>query len=142
MKKLVTSLVAMAILISCLAPCALASNEDRYMDEEVIMPRYEVINYITAGLTISDSGRASCSATAGVLPGYRVELLAELQQKNGTRWTTIHDWSTSGSNRVEVSGPWYVMPGYSYCVKVTVTIYDASGNFVEAPVEYSPVRDY
>lgn len=141
MKKIITSLVAIVVLMSCLAPCALASYEEQHIEIEDISPRYAVINYITASLAISDSGRASCGASAGVLPGYRVEILSELQQQNGARWTTIHDWSSSGSNRVEVSGPWYVMAGYSYRLKVTVTVYDSNGNFVEAPVEYSKVQE-
>lgn len=105
-------------------------------------PRYEIISIITATLNISDSGRAECYSAVKVPTGYKVELLAELQQNNGGRWETIRDWEASGSNRVSVSGPWYVMPGYSYRLKVTVTAYDSNGNFIEAPVEYSPTRDY
>ena len=67
---------------------------------------------------------------------------AELQQKNGGKWNTIHDWEASGTNRISVSGPWYVVPGYSYRLQVTATTYDSDGNFIEAPVEYSPISDY
>ena len=142
MKKVITTLAIAAVLMSCLAPGSLAANEDEYKEVEIVEPRYEVIAHISASLNISSSGRASCAAATTLLPGYTVELTAELQQKDGSRWETIRDWETSGSNRVEVSGPWYVMPGYSYRLKVTVTVYDSNGNFVEAPVEYSKVQEY
>lgn len=48
----------------------------------------------------------------------------------------------STSIRISVSGPWYVVPGYSYRLQVTATTYDSDGNFIEAPVEYSPISDY
>lgn len=111
-------------------------------EEPLIEPRYEVIYTISTTLNISDSGRAECYASVRIPSGYEVDLLAELQQKNGNRWETIHDWEDSGSERVSVSGPWYVMSGYSYRLKVTATTYDAAGTFVEAPVEYSTTVDY
>ena len=142
MKKGITTLAIAAVLISCLAPYSLAASEDEYKEFEIVEPRYEVIAYISSSLEVSSSGRASCGAVATVLPGYTVDLTAELQQKEDGRWETIHDWETSGSGRVSVSGPWYVMSGYSYRLKVTVTVYDSNGNFVEAPVEYSKVEEY
>ncbi len=142
MKKTVSMLVLSILLVSCLTPCVFAVYEQPFIEQEEIEPRYEIISVITASLNISDSGRADCYSAVKVPTGYKVELLAELQQNNGGRWETIRDWEASGSNRVSVSGPWYVMPGYSYRLKVTVTAYDSNGNFIEAPVEYSPTRDY
>ena len=142
MKKVLISLSVCAILVTCMVPCSLAVSEEDHSNCEIIAPKYEVISYITTILRISDSGRADCEATVNVISGYRVELTAELQQKDGSKWETIHDWEASGSNRISVSGPWYVMPGYSYRLKVTATTYDSNDNFVEAPVEYSNVEEY
>ena len=142
MKKVITTLAIAVDLISCLAPCSLATNEYEFKECEIMEPRYEVIAHISASLNITSSGRANCGAAVTLLPGYKVDLTAELQQKDGGRWQTIRDWEASGSNRVSVSGPWYVMPGYSYRLRVTATVYDANGNFIESPVEYSPIRDY
>ncbi len=141
MKKITAVFVCCMLLSSCLTPGVFAS-EEQHMTVEEISPRYEIISVITASLNISESGRADCGASVRVPSGYKVELLAELQQKNGSSWETIRDWEASGSNRVSVSGPWYVMPGYSYRLKVTATAYDSNGNFIEAPVEYSATRDY
>ena len=142
MKKKVAMFVCFVLLSSCLAPGVFALDEQHAIVQEEVTTRYEIISVITASLNISTSGRADCSASVRVPSGYTVELTAELQQKDGSKWETIHDWEASGSNRISVSGPWYVIPGYSYRLKVTATTYDSNGNFVEAPVEYSNVEEY
>ena len=142
MKKKVAMFVCFVLLSSCLAPGVFALDEQHAIVQEKVTTRYEIISVITASLNISTSGRADCSASVRVPSGYKVELTAELQQKDGSKWETIHDWEASGSNRISVSGPWYVMPGYSYRLKVTATTYDSNDNFVEAPVEYSNVEEY
>lgn len=142
MKKKVAMFVCFVLLSSCLAPGVFALDEQHAIVQEEVTTRYEIISVITASLNISTSGRADCSASVRVPSGYKVELTAELQQKDGSKWETIHDWEASGSNRISVSGPWYVIPGYSYRLKVTATTYDSNGNFVEAPVEYSNVEEY
>lgn len=142
MKKFITTLIIFSLLLTSLVPCSFADNVESQYYEPIVVPRYEVLYSISASLNISDSGRADCTASVRVPSGYKVELLAELQQKDGSRWETIHDWEASGSTRISVYGPWYVLPGYSYRLKVTATTYDSSGNFIEAPVEYSPIRDY
>lgn len=142
MKKKVAMFVCFVLLSSCLAPGVFALDEQHAIVQEEVTTRYEIISVITASLNISTSGRADCSAYVRVPSGYKVELTAELQQKDGSKWETIHDWEASGSNRISVSGPWYVMPGYSYRLKVTATTYDSNDNFVEAPVEYSNVEEY
>lgn len=142
MKKKVAMFVCFVLLSSCLAPGVFALDEQHAIVQEEVTTRYEIISVITASLNISTSGRADCSASVRVPSGYKVDLTAELQQKDGSKWETIHDWEASGSNRISVSGPWYVIPGYSYRLKVTATTYDSNGNFVEAPVEYSNVEEY
>lgn len=142
MKKVVTSLVAAVILLSCLTPYSFAAYDDKFLGSNIIEPRYDVISNISATLVISDSGRADCGASVIVPSGYTVDLTAELQQKVGNKWNTIHDWDSSGEHYISTSGRWYVLSGYSYRLKVTATTYDSRGNFIEAPVEYSPTRDY
>ncbi len=142
MKKAITVLMIGAILVSSLSMCSLAAYEDEYMHQEIIEPRYEVISNVTAYLFISESGQAACDASASTFPGYRVEILAELQRQEGRSWTTIRDWDGSGDDYAGASGYWYVMPGYSYRLKVTVTIYDSNGRIIESPVEYSKVEEY
>lgn len=110
MKKKVAMFVCFVLLSSCLAPGVFALDEQHAIVQEEVTTRYEIISVITASLNISTSGRADCSASVRVPSGYKVELTAELQQKDGSKWETIHDWEASGSNRISVSGPWYVMP--------------------------------
>ncbi|MFR6022892.1 MAG: hypothetical protein ACLUGW_01160 [Oscillospiraceae bacterium] len=145
MRKLVASVIAGTIVVSCLAPGALASyelHEAQNMQYEEIQPRYEILGFFTALLSISDDGRASCQTTVYVQTGYRAELTAELQQSNGKGWTTIHSWHAEGSRRVEIIEPKFVTSGHSYRLKVTATAYDSNGNIVEEPIKYSSVENY
>ena len=142
MKKIITTTLIAVILVSCMVPSSFAADKSESFEEEIIEPRYEAINNIAISFEISDSGRAYCSVTVFMPSGYKVDLTVELQQKVGSNWKTIHDWESSGKNFVNVSGPWYVLSGYSYRLKVTATTYDSNGNFVEAPVEYSKVQEY
>lgn len=91
MKRAIIMIVISVMMITSLTPYALASHEEQYIDPEPIEPMYEVTNYITARLSISASGRADCLATAQIPSGYKVDLLAELQQLKGSKWTSIHD---------------------------------------------------
>lgn len=142
MKKIITSFMIVAIMASCLAPCSLAVYEEEHWNVEIVEPRYEVISNISISFVISDSGRADCRGAVIVPSGYRVDLTVELQQKVGSKWDTIHDWTASGKNYISASGPWYVLSGYSYRLKVTAETYDSYGNLVEDPIEYSPVKNY
>ena len=141
-KRAISMLVACAVISTCFAPTSLAVYEKPVFEQDLIEPRYEVISFISATLSISGAGKADCHSSVRVKSGYSVDLKAELQQNKGSGWSTIHDWAASGKNRVEVMGPWYVLSGYSYRLKVTATVYDSNGNFVEAPVEYSKVQEY
>lgn len=86
MKKILSALMICVILASSLAPCTLADGSELSNEEPLIEPRYEVIYTISTTLNISDSGRAECYASVRIPSGYEVDLLAELQQKNGNRW--------------------------------------------------------
>lgn len=142
MKKTVVIFLLIATIALSLSPCSLAAYEDEYNHQEMIEPRYEVISYITTIMIISDSGLADCEAAATTYPGYRAEILAELQRLEGRSWVTIKDWTGAGNEYAETSGYWYVMPGYSYRLKATVTIYDTYNKIVETEVEYSNIEEY
>ena len=141
-KRGITLLVVCAVLSTCLAPASLATYESTDLEQEIIAPRYEFISFITATLSISSDGKADCYSATRAAPGYKVDLAAELQQQRGNSWTTVDEWESAGTNRVDVTGFKYVVPGYSYRLKVTVTIHDSSGGFVESQIKYSNVKEY
>ena len=60
----------------------------------------------------------------------RRKVVLELQQKKGTSWTTIMDWSDSG-RRVSFDKGQFVSRGYDYRLKISADIYDSDGELVE-----------
>ena len=96
----------------------------------VISARYAAIRSLTAGLTISSSGYASCQGTCTVQSEYDAKVVLELQQKKGTSWTTIMDWSDSG-RRVSFDKGQFVSRGYDYRLKISADIYDSDLNTKE-----------
>ena len=58
--------------------------------------RFVAIRSVTVDLSINSSGYASCDGTCTVASGYEAEATLELQQKDGSTWKTIKEWSDSG----------------------------------------------
>lgn len=100
--------------------------------EDTVQPRYTGISKLTADLSISSSGYASCYGYVRLSSSsYSANMTVELQRSgNGTSWTTIKDWSTSGSYTLELDKGWYVVSGYYYQVVTTVEVYNSSGSLV------------
>ena len=107
----------------------------------VISARYAAIRSLTAGLTISSSGYASCQGTCTVQSEYDANVVLELQQKKGTSWTTIMDWSDSG-RRVSFDKGQFVSRGYDYRLKISADIYDSDGELVEDGTSYSTIESF
>ena len=103
--------------------------------------RYSTISYLNANLSVSGSGYASCSGTCNVEYGYTAEVTLELQQKNGTTWKTIMDWSDSG-RRVSFDKGQFISRGYDYRLKISADIYDSDGDLVEDATSYSTIESF
>lgn len=108
---------------------------------EVVSPRYKEVETIYMRLTISDSGRAECYTQVQIDTGYTVELEVKLQKLDG-KWTDVRTWTTTGQERITIEEPWYVVRGYDYRLRITATVHDQYGNFIEAPFEYSNIVEF
>ena len=71
--------------------------------------------------------------------GYEAYVKVELQQKNGTSWTTIKTWTDQGGSYAMVSRYYAVMSGYQYRLKLTHKAYDSNGNLIESIPDYSDI---
>lgn len=107
----------------------------------VISARYTAIRSLTADLTISSGGYASCLGDCTVRSEYDAEVILELQQKKGSSWTTIMDWSDSG-RRVSFDKGQFVSRGYDYRLKISADIYDSDGDLVEDATSYSTIESF
>lgn len=133
-KRIVSSLFAMALLVSVLSASyvtALAAETTQ------IEPRYTGISGLISSLTISANGGASCGGKVIARSGYTVDVTVELKQDG----TTIETWTASGSGVVSAGGTYFVMSGHDYVVTTTVDVYKG-GTLIESPSKDSPESSY
>lgn len=105
-----------------------------------IAPCYTGTSFISTDLSISSTGKASCSGVISLYSNYTATLTMKLQQYNGSYWTTIQTWSTSDSKSLSKS--YYVSSGYSYRVVTSAKVYNSSGTYVETPSVTSATKSY
>lgn len=109
--------------------------------QERLSPRYVALSRFSATLSINSNGCATCLGTAITNINYTCDATLELQQKAGSSWETIKDWSSSGDMN-SFSESWYVASGYDYRLKLSVDVYTISGKWVEGPTTYSKTVYY
>ena len=108
---------------------------------EEISPLYMAIFRLKSSLTINNAGKATCRVEVRSREGGTVDIAVELQQKVGSKWSTIIRWNDSGDD-FDFSEIYYVKSGYDYGVKVSANAYDSSGRLVESPIVYSTTVSY
>ena len=72
--------------------------------------------------------------------GYTCDATLELQQKSGSSWETVKEWSSSGRVNDFDEG-WYVVRG-DYRLKASALVFDPTGRLVENQTAYSSVVEY
>ena len=81
--------------------------------ETRISPKYVNTDIVTANLSISSKGVATCSGTVSPSGKYESTISVNLQKKNGSSWSTIKTWTGSGSTLMgcSASGTYTVSRG-------------------------------
>ena len=127
-RKVATAVCLLLMISMFTAPTVIASSE-KY---EEAGGRYARISIFSIDLTISPSDLSA--PYSGVRLTYSTDtadMVMELQQLNGSKWTTIKSWSTSGNGYFSLDKIWYVLPGYTYRTYTTVYVYNSSGKLLE-----------
>lgn len=148
-KKAVVPVALVLSSLSAFVPQAYAVEaQDDYTQleclvatQEGISPRYVALSRFSTTLSIDSNGCATCLGTAITNINYTCDATLELQQKVGSSWETIKDWSSSGDMN-SFSKSWYVASGYDYRLKLSVDVYNAGGKWVEGPVTHSKTVYY
>lgn len=137
-KQTLVQLLSVAVVICLLVVVTSAATPNG----EMIQPRLSKLTSLNATLDIDASGRATCYSSARDSDRTdSVSLYMELQRSsNGSSWTTVKSWSTTGSSFVSLTQSWYVnTSGYSYRVVATASVYNSAGTFVESVTATSAV---
>lgn len=127
--------VIVCLLVSTMLPAFALNSDD-------IQPRLTRIDGMGAEIFLTTSDRADCySFVELVNTTDKVTLTMELQRSsNGSSWTTIKSWSTTGSDFVSLDKSWYIVTsGYSHRVVATATAYNSAGVFMESVTATSAV---
>ena len=134
--------VAVALCTLC-APAASAKSSTIPNDAvySTTNPRFVAMSKLLTELSISSSGRATCTGHAYAISGYTCDSTLELQQKNGFSWKTIKTWSTS-AQYANFNETRYVTSGYTYRLKLSADVFNSNGVLVESVYDYSTQASY
>ncbi len=96
--------------------------------ENAISPYMLYIRQTTSVLSISGTtATVDCSTLGVVGEATKAKIVAELQVKNGSSWTTVETWTdTQNSYRASVYENYSVTKGKTYRVKATATVWEGS----------------
>ena len=101
--------------------------------EHAISPYMLYIRQTTSVLSISGTtATVDCSTLGVVGEATKAKIIAELQVKNGSSWTTVETWTdTQNSYRASVYEAYSVTKGKTYRVKATATVWDGSQSEIQ-----------
>ena len=137
-------IVPLVLVVGCTTMCTTIqaqATEPQTFYGESSLPRYAAIERLTATLKINSSGRVSCGGSASTILGYSCDATMKLQQKVGTSWETVKEWTSSGTTN-NFAESWYVASGYDYRVEILADVYNSSGNMIESQTTHSSVVEY
>ena len=119
-------------LICFLVVSAMLASGMVAMASDVPTPYYDSTASISAGLSISSSGLASCSGRIRLSESScYANLTLQLQKYTSNGWSPVYTWTQS--NATSISGSRYVTSGYNYRVICSANVYTSSGTYVESP---------
>ena len=95
------------------------------------------IQKATSSLSVSGTtATIDCSVMGSLGEATKAKVVAELQMKNGSSWTTVETWTdTQNSYRASVYETHSVTKKETYRVKATVTVWE--GSLSETQTVYS-----
>lgn len=98
------------------------------LEDDGVMPIYTGVTFVTANITVSESGLATLSSNIIVIPGYRIDGTIELRRDTGY---TIGTWDISGSLSLTYSEYMFVTSGHDYYTFVSFDVYDSNDKVVD-----------
>ena len=133
---------ALAIVMAaamCLALPGIGTYAKEIPTDIEIAPANIIISATENLLEWKSSGVLEVYGGTQVPPTHEAYVKVELQQKNGTSWTTIKTWTDQGGSYAMVGSRYAVTSGYQYRLKLTHKAYDSNGNLIETITKYSDI---
>jgi len=134
MKRRILSLAALVFLITSMLVMPASATDEA----PTVTPRYVNISIFTASVEVNSSGKASCySFVETANTSYNINLSVSLQRYINGGWSTVKNWSTTGTGEATLDKSWYVTPGYYYRTAASATVRTSGGSYVEGVTIYS-----
>lgn len=140
LKKIISCITALSIVGTMsfatyaydelIIPTIKASSND-------IMPLYDNVNYVAAGIGINSSNKATCSGSYFLYSKKKsVITMTLMKSTNGsTNWSTVESWSQTNTSQSPAgfakTSTNKLSSSYYYCTYVQVQIYDSNDNVIE-----------
>lgn len=136
----VTCLSAAVVTLLPTASMAEAVAPVSYQQETAIAPYMLYITDASSELTISARvATVNCQVLGEKGSATKAKVVAELQEKSGSSWSTIATWTdTQNAYKASVKQTKSVTAGKTYRVKATVTVWE--GSLSETQTLYSAER--
>ena len=135
MKKRISKFLSMLLALSCITATLSTAA--------AIEPRYTGLATLTVSINIANDGCANPYGYARIRSGYTADVTLELQRSsNGYSWSSVKEWTASGTDSIDLDKIYYVVSGYDYRAKCTVMVYDSSNNLVDNVTKYSGTYSY
>lgn len=135
LKQAIIALVLVVVTFSATETVQAADVADMVYE---VSPRYENISSFTFSPSI-DGHYVFCSAKVSTRYSYNVEVIVELQKRDGG-WSTVDSWSDNNTSVAYVSNvQYYIVSGALYRFRATANIYDSRGNLLESTEKYSSI---
>jgi len=128
-KKFVATVCLGAVVLTSVPAVAMAATADDSITKHSIATPY--MTYIVdadCGLSISGTtATVDVSVDGDSTDATKAEVIAELQVKNGSKWTTVATWRDSrNGNHASVYKTKAISKSNTYRVKATVTVWEGS----------------
>lgn len=124
--------ILIAVLVLSLTVGMVPAAAAMAPDESEIQPCYINLYQVAASINISTAGKATCNGYAMTHHDTdEIRMTIYLQRYENGKWVTINYWSATGHGSLMMEANYYVVPGYKYHTLTMVSIYDATGKYVE-----------
>ena len=125
-----TKIIAVFAIFCMLIPIVFAYKAE---EENSPLLRFSQLCHFGTDFSISSNDSAEVDTIS-----YNITLDMQLQRSsNGRTWSTVRNWSSSGTGSALLDKIYYVSPGYDYRLHVTATVSNASGCILETATKDS-----
>lgn len=138
MKKIISLLLVLSLLLPCVSLFASAENLDSDR-VPTISPRYEALSACRADLDPSGGGTYTFSGSARANSNVKISITVTLQCANSSAssgWDPYATLTDSGTSFAACSGQRYLYSG-TYRTETAVSVYSSSGSFIESVTIHS-----